>query len=134
MNSPATFKSALRNEPRMRLRHYLVRPDQGMSQSFSREIFAGPQTRRSLLTAPGSPHELLLLQPKQAIARPGMNLGKRRFVSQPDSVPALLIDMQIERHAGFSQRGGEGERILHGHSVVLAGVPEETRRRFLRHL
>src|SRR5438477_3846447 len=79
-------------------------------------------------------HESLLLEPEQKIICPGMNAGKRWFVAQPDSMPAFLINVQIERHARLAQRGGEGERILHRHRCVFISVEEKTRRGFFGHL
>jgi len=38
-----------------------------------------------------------------------MNMGEGRLVAQADSMPALLINVKIEGHAGLAQRCGEPE-------------------------
>src|SRR5207247_9307479 len=52
-------------------------------------------------------HEPLLFQPEQAIVRPGMRMLERRLVRQPDAMPALLINVKVERHTCLPQRFGE---------------------------
>src|SRR5204863_1282152 len=76
---------------------------------------------RIALADPGLFHPALLLQPNQTIHGPRMNVSKRGFVAQADSVAAFLIHVQFERHARLAQRCGEVQRILHRHRWVLRG-------------
>src|SRR5260221_6714572 len=79
--------------------------------------------------------EALLLQPEGGVACPRVHLrGIAILRAEADAVLAVAVDVQVERDRLFAQRGGEGERVFCGHLVVLARLPNETRRRVAAHV
>src|SRR5580765_5732249 len=62
-------------------------------------------------------HEPMLLQPEHTITRPRMGIRERRFVVKPDAMPALVVNMKIERHARLAQRSREHQCVLHRHGL-----------------
>ena len=54
--------------------------------------------------------------------------------AEAHAVAAFFIDVQVEAHAGFAQRGGKLEGVFHLHGTVLPRVPDEAFRRLFRDL
>src|SRR5450759_1730558 len=83
--------------------------------------------RRLAALFANSLHKPLLLQPEQAVVRPRMRMCERGVVVESQTVPALLVDVQIKRHAGLPQRLGEHQAVFHRNRFVFESLPDETR-------
>src|SRR5699024_5620022 len=68
------------------------------------------------------------------VARQPVQPGGRPLVhrlavvgGQSDAVRTVRVDVQFHRHARAAPCGGGVQRVLHGHALVLSGVPAEQR-------
>jgi hypothetical protein len=43
-------------------------------------------------------------------------------------MPAMGVDVQVERHARTAQGGGKQEGVFNGNHSIVGGMPNETRR------
>src|SRR5208283_3415681 len=72
--------------------------------------------------------EPLRFEPEETILRPRMT------ARQPHAMLSVLVDVQVKRHARFSQRRGKQQAVLDRHRGILVRGPDKARRSLGCHL
>src|SRR4051812_10234303 len=73
-------------------------------------------------------HKLMFVQPRNAIAGPGM------MIAEADSVRAFFINMKIVTNSSLLESQNKLQRVFDFDSGVFPGVPNETWRSVFSHL